>query len=266
MLDYVYLFLDHHMKGARNGVEKWPPVQAFLMGENRWVGLEDWPPPGAEYQDWFLHSSGRAHTNLGDGELSQDRPRTSSTVTFLYDPSDPLPTTGGQSFGGETAITGPVDERPHLKRADVLYYRGPKLQMPMTVAGDIELSLRVCSSAEDTDFTARFCVEEASGRVVALTNGVARCRYREGWDCVVPLVPGQEVDMQIHMNHTAYTFPAGSRIALMVSSSDCPRIMPHHNTMAKPLAEHNPRKAENTVHQGPDGRSFLRLPVVRAIG
>ena len=53
-------FLDYHLKELDNGYSSQSPVNVFLMGENRWLDLEDWPPPGAQMQEWFLTSDGSA--------------------------------------------------------------------------------------------------------------------------------------------------------------------------------------------------------------
>ena len=39
---------DHWLKGEDNGVMEGAPVQIFLMGENRWMDLESWPPENVD--------------------------------------------------------------------------------------------------------------------------------------------------------------------------------------------------------------------------
>ena len=60
----------------------------------------------------------------------------------------------------------------------------------------------------------------------------------------------------------AYEFPEGSRIALMVTSSDFPRIQPHTNTMAKPWVPAAPVVAHTQVMHGRGLSASLNLPVV----
>ncbi|HIE28371.1 TPA: hypothetical protein EYP66_13910 [Candidatus Poribacteria bacterium] len=66
----------------------------------------------------------------------------------------------------------------------------------------------------------------------------------------------------LHMGHLAYVFPAGSRVCLLITSSDFPRILPHPNTLAPPWVESNPVVARNSVLRGPGTLSLLKLPVI----
>ena len=84
-------------------------------------------------------------------------------------------------------------------------------------------------------------MEEPAGGVVAVTNGVARCRYREGWDHVVPLAPGREVDLLIRMNHV------GSRVACLIG------VEPAQHQLGGTLF----------IQAAHDGRTHLRLSTAR---
>ncbi|MHB9106203.1 MAG: CocE/NonD family hydrolase [Armatimonadota bacterium] len=242
-------FLDYHLREIDDGYSDLPPVTLFLMGENRWASFADWPPPEARTQSWHLASG---------GSLTEDIPN-GGADSYRYDPADPVPMLGGAVYWGFSAV-GPVDQRPILDRADVLYYRSPVLDRPLAVIGDIHLRLTVASTAEDTDFIAKFCVEEPDGRVTVLTNGSLRCRFRESFSDPRPLIPGEPAQIRLHLGQTAYTFPAGSRLGLIVTSSEFPRILPHPNTMAPAWTERNPVVAQNSIIHGAECR--LELPVV----
>ena len=128
--------------------------------------------------------------------------------------------------------------------------------------GETSLDLFVSSDASDTDFVAKVCVEEATGAVTCLTLGSLRCRYRNGPEAPEPLVPGEVASIRMHTGNLAYTFPEGSRVGLILTSSDFPRIQPHTNTLAPPWGETQPVIARNSVHHGPGTFSCLRLPVI----
>jgi predicted acyl esterase len=64
------------------------------------------------------------------------------------------------------------------------------------------------------------------------------------------------------MGHTAYVYPERSRIALIITSSSYPRILPHPNTMAPTWQETSPRVARNQVYHSPRYPSCLELPVL----
>ena len=253
--------LDFYLKDIDNGWTQQAPVRVFLMGANRWIGLPDWPPPGATTRHCYLHSGGSANSMNGDGELLPEAPTAETHDQYTHDPDQPLPTLGGPIYWG-LAAAGPVDQRPVLERPDVLYYRGPVLSQPLNVVGDVALELVIASSAVDTDFIAKLCVEEPSGAIVCLGLGSLRCRYRGSWQEPEPLTPGEPTAIRLHLGQIAYVFPAGSRVGLVLGSSDFPRINPHPGTMAAPLAAGERLTALNQVFHGPSAPSRLELPVV----
>ncbi len=261
---YEQRFLDLWLKDIDDGISDEPPVRYFLMGENRWESARDWPPPGAQVQEWYLDSGGDARGPGSQGRLSRESPSGAGADSYLYDPAEPVPTLGGPTYWGmaEWYQPGPVDQRPILRRDDVLYYRSERLDRPLTVVGEINLHLWIASSAQDTDFIAKLCVVEPLGRVTVLTHGSLRCRYRESYGEPRALTPGEPTRLSVQMNNLAYTFPAGSRIALIVTSSCCPRILPHPNTMAPTWQETSPQTARQEVLHDGEHCSRLLLPVI----
>jgi len=257
-------FFDLHLKDIDDGMGDEPPVKIFLMGENRWLDLPDWPPPGAEIQTWHLSSQGNAHGLRGNGALSRDGSTSSMRDELVYDPENPVPTCGGQVFWNMDAdVKGPQDQRHLLDRDDVLFYTSEPLRRPLTVIGDVRLNLTIATDVEDTDIVAKLCVVENDGSVTCLVVGSFRCRYRDGWDKYSPLERGEPTRLKLRLSQIAYTFPVGSRIALTITSSDFPRIQPHTNTMAKPWTPVTPAIAHTHVLHGPGVESSLELPVVK---
>ena len=69
-LQRVYLrWFDYWLKGINNGVPDDPPVRIFVMGENDWRDEQEWPLARTQYTNYYLASSGRANSLLGDGRL-----------------------------------------------------------------------------------------------------------------------------------------------------------------------------------------------------
>ena len=116
--------------------------------------------------------------------------------------------------------------------------------------------------APDTDFIARLCVAEPNGRLTCITVGSIRCRYRNGWTERDPLESGAPNLVRIDLGNIAYVYPERSRIALLVTSSSFPRILPHPNTMAPPWREGSPRKAAQRIFHDGACPSRLMLPVL----
>ena len=260
VIEHELRFLDLHMRDIDDGIGGEPPVRIFLMGPNRWIDLPDWPPPSAETQVWHLTSDGNAHGQRGDGVLDPAPPASTAADALVYDPDDPLPTWGGQIFWNMEP-RGPQDQRQWLERDDVLFYQTAPLARPLTVIGDVWLDVTLATDVEDTDVVAKLCVVEDSRAVTCITVGSFRCRYRDGYDQRVPIPPDTPISVRLHLSQLAYVFPVGSRIALMITSSDFPRIQPHTNTMAKPWTAVDPVIAHTRILHGPGITCALNLPV-----
>jgi hypothetical protein len=261
---YWMRFLNLWLKDIDDGLSEEPHARYFQMGENRWKFADTWPPTGVEYQDWYLDSDGQARGPEGRGRLSPQAPDMQASDEYVYDPANPVITHGGQIYWGLSDFyrVGPVDQEKIIRRDDVLFYQSERLDQPLEIAGDVTLDLWIVSSAPDTDFIAKLCVVEPLGRVTSLTVGSLRCRYRNSWEDPEPLEPGTANAISLYLSEIAYTFPAGSRIGLIITSSSFPRILPHRNTMAPTWQEENPQTATQQVLHGKDVSSRLRLPVI----
>ncbi len=47
--DRVERFFARWLRGARNGVERDPVVQVYVVGADRWRSADSWPLPGTEF-------------------------------------------------------------------------------------------------------------------------------------------------------------------------------------------------------------------------
>ena len=64
------------------------------------------------------------------------------------------------------------------------------------------------------------------GRAMNVTEGIARARYRLGFDRQELLQPGEAAEYRIRLYDTAMVFKRGHRLRLDVSSSSFPRRGP----------------------------------------
>jgi predicted acyl esterase len=137
------------LKGDCKGVEKLKPVHYYVMGDttdkkapgNIWRSADTWPPP-AKSLPFYFHA---------DHRLSQTRPKTGQ-LTYKYDPSNPVPTVGGQNLFIDR---GPMDQRKVEMRPDVLLFTTEPLAKPMEITGRLIAKLYVSSDCPDTDFTVK---------------------------------------------------------------------------------------------------------------
>jgi putative CocE/NonD family hydrolase len=226
-------FFDRYVRGLAADVDDEPPVTLFVMGANVWREEADWPLPDTRFTAYYLHSRGHAATANGDGTLSVEPPAVEPCDVYEYDPRDPVPTIGGQTFLPGLRIgenSGPRDQRPVESRSDVLSFTTPELERDTEVTGPVELTLYAASSARDTDFTGKLVDVHPDGRAMILTEGILRARHRTAPAPPELLEPDMVYELHIDLWATANVFKAGHRIRLEVSSSNFPRFDRNTNT------------------------------------
>jgi putative CocE/NonD family hydrolase len=260
-------WFDWLLKGIDNGLADEKPVRLFVMGCNQWLSVDDWPLPETDYVDFFLHSDGQANTAAGNGVLSLEPPGDEPEDVYLYDPRNPVPTTGGPTYLpglNVAANAGPRDQKLPEGRPDVLCYTSEPLIAPHQVIGPVELVLHISSSARDTDFTGKLVDVWPDGRTVNLTEGILRARFHRSMSEPSCIEPGQVYELAIDLVATANVFAPGHRIRLEVSSSNFPRFDRNTNTGGAIATEHQTDMchAVNRVHHSRAFPSRLILPIV----
>ncbi len=263
-------WFDATLKSLANGLWQEPPVQVFVMGENRWRYFTDWPVPSALPLDLYLDSAGHANTRHGDGMLTPALPCQRIPDRYIYDPQNPVPTEGGALLMPGLYPQGPKDQSAIEERPDVLCYSTMPLADDVIVIGPVTLTLYIASTAPDTDFVARLVDVFPDGRAYNLTDGITRASYR-GADWTNPsairpslLDPHQVYALTIDLWATANTFRAGHRIRLDVTSSSFPRWDRNLNTGQSGLDSAHMASAQETIFHDLDRPSVLHLMTIPA--
>lgn len=190
---YRLRWYDYWLKGMENGMMDEPPARIFLMGENRWLEMEDWPPSEVAHRPiYFREGTGRSEASLNNGALTFGPPEGAEQPdSFLYDPEDPIPSL--RTFEDP----GPKDHRSVEGR--MLTYTSDVLERDLSVIGPVKAVLYSLSSAPDTDWVVRLCDVWPDGRSMWVCDGILRARYRNSFEREELMVPGQiyrfEVDM-----------------------------------------------------------------------
>lgn len=252
-------FYDRFLRAEPDPGPYGAPIEIFVMNENLWRGVEEWPPTDTDTMWFYLHSAGQADGDSGDGRLTLEPPAREPVDVFRYDPGDPVPTTGGQCM--LEANTGPRDRRQLAERPDVLCYDSEPLMTPLEVTGPVHALLYAETSAVDTDFTATLVDVDEHGVARMVCEGIVRARYRRSVEAPQPVRPGEVHRYSVSLWSTSCLFVAGHRIRMEVSSSNFPRFDRNLNT-GEPIAGATRMEvARQTLYHDAEHPSCLVLPV-----
>jgi len=282
-------WFDRWLKPATSGVKPADPVaRIFLMGGGSgarnadgrmehggsWIQSSQWPLADTRFTRFYLREG---------GVLSEKPPEgPDASVSYAFDPSNPVPTIGGALTSGAPVFEGGAfdqreDERffgtrnpgvPLAARNDIVVFETPPLEEDMAVVGPVIVRLWISSDAPDTDFTAKLidvCPPNSDypeGFAMNLTDGIFRCRFHHSWSEPEFLESGRIYEITIEPFATANLFKCGHRIRLDISSSNFPHFDVNPNSGESPALARAPRIAVNTVHLGTKHPSHLVLPIV----
>jgi predicted acyl esterase len=234
---------------------RWPTVSYYVMGDvdttsapgNEWRYADDWPIPSTEVR-WYFHPNGL---------LTTDLPGFDDPLTYLYDPSNPVPTIGGKNL---FSPAGPCDQRPVENRSDVLVFSSPMLQQPYEATGPIKARLFVSSDCPDTDFTVKLTDVYPDGRSLFITDGILRMRNRNGQDHWEFMQPGNIYEVSVDLWSTSYIWNTGHHIRVEVSSSNYPRFLNNPNTADGMYKNSTYTIAHNVLYVDTNHSSCIILP------
>jgi uncharacterized protein len=281
--DYPALRLDwfdHHLRGLPRQYGA-GAVHYFRMGEGngasdtngrlvhggRWLSTPEWPPQDIDPQNFHLGA---------DGALTLETARERS-ISFVHDPRHPVPTIGGAiTSGAPVMYGGAYDQKLHpgvfgasppwlpmAARSDVLVFESAPLEVDLEVTGSPQIMLSVSVDAFDADFTAKLIdvhppsPDFPQGFAMNLTDGIMRCRFRNGWTKAEPLESGKVVQITIELPPISNLFAKGHRIRLDIAGSNYPRFDINRGTGN---SGQDWRLVTQTIHCG---QSRVVLPVIR---
>jgi putative CocE/NonD family hydrolase len=281
-------WFDYYLKGLQTPSSAQAPVRYFLMGTGdghkdaagrlyhggEWRESKEWPPAEAHAAIFYLHADGSLNVH------APGSPEQASTV-FQFDPTHPVPTTGGGV--SKRLKDGAYDQRerpdmpgsrpPYLPlraRNDVLVFESEILMQDVVLAGSVEVTLYVSSTASDTDFTAKLVdvyppsADFPTGFDMNLTDGIVRASYRDRSHTRRLLTPGRIYSVLIRPFDTANVLKKGHRLRLDISSSNFPRFDVNPNTGEALGMNRLVKTADNTIYHNASHPSAVKLYVMQA--
>ena len=252
-------WLVNKLKGAHPQAADGPPVRYYLMGDtmnadapgNTWKQADAWPIPHVPTSFYFTKA----------GSLHAEATDPASSLTYQYDPRNPVPTIGGAEL---FPPKGPMDQRPLKDRNDILRFETPLLEVPLEITGQVLVELSVSADVPDTSFMAKLIDIYPNGYEALVADSAIMARYWNGFDKPAPLEKGTTYKLTVDLWSTALVFDKGHRIAVHVSSSNSPRYETHPNSYLPVNSFDGAPVANNTVHVGGPHASRLILPVIES--
>ena len=228
-------------------------IRRFVIGDDRWSEYTPATQPKTEICRFWL-----------DGKkLVTEAPAEEGSVTYTYDPKDPVLSYGAESLFKTMDKVGSLLQEGPDRRPDIKSFISDPLEKELTINGPIHVRLFVSSDAEDTSFTAKLMEVFPDGETVNIRGSITTLAYRNGRTVRGTYTPGEKVDIDIEMWDISWKTQKGSRLRLDISSSDFPQYSVHPNvTGAWSLAKET-RTAEQTVYTGKELPSCVELPVVQ---
>jgi len=251
-------WFDFWLKTDARDAPNAPGVELYVMGSNHWLSGDRYPLEGTSYRPLYLATS---PSQGASGRLQWGQPTEAEAFdTFTYDPGEPTP-----SFYAALKRDALDEYRARVASGnDVLAYESEPLVQPLDIVGPIEVRLYASSSARDTDWTATFYALSTNGdvRVLGLTFGILRARFRDSMTNPSLLEPGVVYPFVIDLGHTAVTISPGERLRLEIASAAFPEFSRNLNTGGHNELETQWVEARQRIYRGPTQASHLLLPVI----
>jgi putative CocE/NonD family hydrolase len=253
-------WFDHYLLGKNNGVDTEPMFDDFVFGDNAWRKERAWPIARALPTKWYVSSNGRANTSSGDGVLDTIAPAGAPADTFTYDPANPTPFLI-DSRELETSLNEDFSAL-NASRRDALVFTSKPLTRPIEVTGPMSATLWASTDARDTDWNVMLLDVFPDGHAERVQDGIARARFRKGFDREVLLTPGSVERYDIDLWFTSRVFPPGHRLRVAVSSALFPKYDRNLNTGGNNERETKFVAAHQRLIHDAEHPSHVVLPVI----
>ena len=217
---------DHWLRGRDTGIMREPMLRAFMQEEvpprghyavspGRWVAEPVWPLRAPKTQRFHLDA---------DGAL---RVRAGRAVTLTHRSEETVGLAGGEwcphGIGGYGPQC-PTDQREDDARS--LVFETPPLRRPLEILGQPAVSLALAVDKPVAVVAVRLNDVFPDGRVSRVTFGVLNLTHRDSHEHPAPMPVGKRLTVRVPLNDIAYSWKAGHRIRVAISTAYWPMVWP----------------------------------------
>lgn len=244
-------WFDHYLKGIDNGIDREAPLDFFVMGDNSWRQEREWPLARTTWTDYYFHDGGALSTTVPSAE---------SPDSYTYDPANPTP-----YLVDARELELNINENyeaVHAQRKDLVTYTTAPLDRPMELTGPMTAEIWASTDARDTDWNVMILDVDEHGGAWRIQDGVARARFRNGFDKPTLLTPNAIVKYDIDVWFTSIVIPKGHRLRVSVASAAFPKYDRNLNTGGDNERDTTFVAAHQRIYHDAAHPSHFRLPVI----
>lgn len=198
--DMLNRFWSHTLYGVESGALDGPKA-AVQRSSTVWADYDDWPVPGATATTLNLAPSG--DNTAGRLQLAPTR-HGKPVFEVIVD-----------NFAVDATVLAAAAQSPHR-----LLYKTEPLVVPMHISGIPFVALRMSFNAPAAIVSAMLIEYRANGTGAIITRGWADPQNRKSLSETFAIHPGSKYEIAFELQPHDHVFPAGSRIGLMLLSTD----------------------------------------------
>ncbi len=235
-------------------------VTYYVMGADEWRSAPSLEALTQSTLRFYLASDGGRADDVFHSGYLLDAPRERQAPdAFRYDPRERAAAEGYLDKVEDYHL----DSREAFLEGRLVYHSAP-LAKPVTLAGNVELTLQLAIDVPDTDVAAVLYAIEPTGRSLFLGWDMVRARYRENPSEAKPVPAGAVLPYTFDgFWFTVRRLAAGTRLRLVVGPLDSPDWQRNFNSGGKIgfETEADIRVANVQVFHDAAHPSVLELPV-----
>ena len=190
------------------------PATRYHHRPGRWVGEKHWPSPKIETRTLYIANG---------GALEHQPPEQTERAYTLQSPLS-LGLFAGKWCSYSTGPDLPYDQRE--EDGGALVFETDALEEPLELLGAPTLTLRCRVNRPVAQVAARISDVAVDGKATRVTYGVFNLNHRQGHHAPERIEPGEEITVEVPLNHFGHRFTTGHRLRLSLSTSYWPLIWP----------------------------------------
>lgn len=216
---------DQWLKGRETGITREPMLRAYMFDDlspaasvedcpGRWIAESVWPPVGRDAQVLYLNADGLRGAPCTGEPLHH---ASLQTVGMTAGKWCPYGTGGG---GSDFAVDQGVDDALSLR------FDSEPLETRCEILGAPVVELDISFDKRTAAIAVRLNDVRGDGRSTRVTYGVLNLAHRNGSEHPLEVVPGKRYRVRLQLNDIAYSFAAGHRLRISISTCYWPVIWP----------------------------------------